>query len=103
MKRRELLQVLAAAPLAFAQTPHGFIKSICSIIFSAGQPVTEYFGAIKNAGFDGIELRTAEDIPLDATDDQLNRIRDAAEKAKVAIATLWVSEPLQSNPLNSPS
>jgi len=49
MNRRELLQALAAAPLAFAQTPHGFIKSICSIVFPAGQPVTEYFGAVKNA------------------------------------------------------
>jgi len=47
-------------------------------------------------------LRTVDDIPLDANDDQLSRIGKPPKKAKVAIATLWVSEPLQSNPLNSP-
>lgn len=103
MKRRDLLKALAAAPLALAQTPHGFIKSICSIVFPAAQPVPEYFAAVKNAGFDAIELRTVNDIPLESTGDQLNRVREAAEKAKVEIATLWVSEPLHSNPLNSPS
>ena len=57
---------------------------------------------VKNHGFEGIELRIGEDIPLDTTADDARRIGDAARNAGVSVVSLWVSQPLHASPLNSP-
>jgi L-ribulose-5-phosphate 3-epimerase len=104
MTRREAL----ALPLAAAALPAGtqssprFVKGICSIIFPAEMPRAECFAQAKSAGFDAIELAVGADLPLDISHDDARRLADAAEKAGIRIATLWVSEPLHRNPLNSP-
>src|ERR1035441_8411781 len=104
MTRRELLAVpLAAASFsARAQSGPRFTKGICSIIFPREMPRPECFAQAKSAGFDAIELSVGTDIPLDISPDDARRMSDAAEKAGIRIATLWVSEPLHQNPLNAP-
>jgi hexulose-6-phosphate isomerase len=92
-----------ARPITSAPDPHGFVKSICSVIFPDNMPVVEYFPRVKSAGFDGVELRLGQDIKVDAAPDTLSAIRDASTKAQVAIASIWVSEPLSEAPLNHPS
>lgn len=101
MKRREFLAAAGAA--AAAPLPSGqFVKSICSVIFPRSMPLADCFKKAKSAGFDGIEIRMGDEITLDSTPEQLQRIGDAAREAGIAIASLWVSEPLGANPLNSP-
>ena len=80
-----------------------FTKSICSIIFPADQPIEASFGQAKAAGFDAMELRIGRDVPLNSADPDLRKIADAARQSGIAIATLWVSEPLHENPLNHDS
>lgn len=104
MTRREIL----AAPLAIAatrvlaQSQPRFVKGICSIIFPKELPRAECFAQAKSAGFDAVELAIGADVPLDISRDDARRMGEAAEKAGIRIATLWVSEPLHQNPLNSP-
>ena len=50
-----------------------------------------------------MELRIGANVPLDASAADLQKIAEAARRAGITIATLWVSEPLQRNPLNSDS
>ncbi len=104
MTRREALAVplAAAAFSARAQSNPRFVKGICSIIFPREMPRAECFVQAKSAGFDAIELSVGADVPLDISHDDARRMADAAEKAGIKIATLWVSEPLHQNPLNSP-
>jgi hexulose-6-phosphate isomerase len=104
MTRRDLLAVplAAAAFSARAQSVPRFTKGICSIIFPREMPRAECFVQAKSAGFDAIELAIGADLPLDIGRDDARRLADAAEKAGIRIATLWVSEPLHQNPLNSP-
>jgi hexulose-6-phosphate isomerase len=101
MTRREAL-VLPFAAVASAQSPPRFTKGICSVIFPNDLPRAECFAQAKSAGFDAIELAIGTDVPLDIGHDDARRLADAAEKAGIHIATLWVSEPLHQNPLNSP-
>jgi L-ribulose-5-phosphate 3-epimerase len=103
MNRRELLALpLAAAYSASAQSSPRFTKGICSVIFPKEMPRAECFAQAKSAGFDAIELAIGTDLALDATRDDVRRLADSAHKAGLQIATLWVSEPLHQNPLNSP-
>jgi len=103
MNRRTFLAAGAAmagvpaVPAASSQ----FTKSICSVIFPPSMPLNECFRQAKNAGFDGVEVRMGE-VTLSSTQDELKRLADTAEKAHVAIVSLWVSDPLSANPLNSP-
>jgi L-ribulose-5-phosphate 3-epimerase len=99
MKRREFLAA-AAAP-AFASGAR-FTKSICSVIFPPGTPLAECFRRAKDAGFDAIEIRTAEEVSLDSTPDQMKRLGDDARKTGIALASMWVSKPLADTPINSP-
>jgi L-ribulose-5-phosphate 3-epimerase len=107
MNRRHFLNSAAAVAISSrakaSPDAHGFVKSICSVIFPPDKPVLEYFTAAKDAGFDGVELRFGQDIAVDASGDTLARIRESANKAGVAIASIWVSEPLSASPLNDPS
>ena len=65
-------------------------------------PRAECFVQAKSAGFDAMEVAIGPDIPLDVSRDDARRLAESAEKAGIRIATLWVSEPLHQNPLNSP-
>jgi len=94
--------MLSPAAMAAQPSSSRFIKGICGIVFPKQMPVTDYFAAAKKAGFDAIELRLGAGLPIDAPTEQWDRFRDAAEKAKVLIVSVWVSEPLSANPLNSP-
>jgi L-ribulose-5-phosphate 3-epimerase len=104
MTRRDILAapLMAAAVSASAQSSPRFTKGICSIIFPREMPRPECFAAAKSAGFDAMEIAIGPDIPLEASHDDAGRMADAAEKAGIKIVTLWVSEPLHANPLNSP-
>jgi L-ribulose-5-phosphate 3-epimerase len=104
MTRREILAapLAVAATSALAQSQPRFLKGICSIIFPKELPRAECFAQAKSAGFDAVELAVGSDLPLDISRDDARRLGEAAEKAGVRIATLWVSEPLHQNPLNSP-
>src|SRR5262245_30102369 len=104
MTRRELLAgSLAAAPIcARAQSGPRFTKGICSVIFPREMPRAECFVQAKSAGFDAMEVAIGPDIALDASRDDVRRFADGADKAGIKIATLWASEPLLRNPINSP-
>lgn len=103
MTRRDVLAMpLAAAVSARAQKSSSrFTKGICSIIFPKEMPRVECFAQAKSAGFDAIELAIGTDMPLDISRDDARRLAEAAEKAGICIATLWVAEPLHRDPLNS--
>ncbi len=100
MTRRELLALAVAAPVA-AQSPSRFTKGICSIIFPREMPRPECFAQAKASGFDAMELAIGPDLPLDVSRDDARRLADAAEKAGIRIATLWISDALHQNPLNA--
>jgi hexulose-6-phosphate isomerase len=103
MTRRELLAapLAAAAFSARAQSGPHFTKGICSIIFPKEMPRPECFAQAKSAGFDAVEVAIGTDLTLDTSRDEARRMADAADKAGIRIATLWVSEPLHQNPLNA--
>ncbi len=101
LTRRQAILQSVGSLLAAPPPSSRFTKSICSIIFPEQMPLVARFPLVKNAGFDGVEIRLGEDIPLAATRDDAQRIGDAAHKAGIAIASLWVSQPLAANPLNS--
>lgn len=103
MNRRQVLALpLAAALSAQAQSSPRFTKGICSIIFPKDMPRPECFAQAKSAGFDAVEIAVGTDLSLDISHDDARRMADAAAKAGIQIATLWVSEPLHQNPLNAP-
>ncbi|HEY2018190.1 MAG TPA: sugar phosphate isomerase/epimerase family protein [Bryobacteraceae bacterium] len=102
MTRRQVLAApLAAAAYAAPQSSARFVKGICSIIFPKEMPRAECFVQARSAGFDAIELAIGTDFPLDISRDDARRMADAAAKAGIRIATIWVSEPLHQNPLNA--
>ena len=103
MTRREAIALpLAAACGARAQAGPQFIKSICSIIFPKEMPRPACFAAANSAGFDAMELAIGPDLPLEVSHDEARRLGDAARKAGIRIATVWVSDALHANPLNAP-
>jgi hexulose-6-phosphate isomerase len=89
------------APQSIAPSSPRFVKGICSIIFPKELPRPECFKQAKSAGFDAIELAIGPDFPLDISHDDARRMADAADKAGIRIATLWISEALHQNPLNA--
>jgi L-ribulose-5-phosphate 3-epimerase len=97
MTRRQF--ALSAA--AFQPSSTRFEKGICSVIFPDAMPVEDYFAAARNAGFAGVELPLGNAIAMDVSAERLDRIAEAAGKAKCSIVSLWLSGPLSSNPLNS--
>ncbi|MGI8742709.1 MAG: sugar phosphate isomerase/epimerase family protein [Bryobacteraceae bacterium] len=103
MTRRDLLvaaSAAAASPATPAPTPR-FVKGICSVIFPKDQTRPEAFAQAKSAGFDAVEVAIGNDFPLDISHDDARRFGDAAHKAGITIATIWASQPLSANPLNS--
>ncbi len=105
MDRRTFLAggaALAAAGSTSAAGSGQFRKSIAAVIFPRDMPIEEQFRRAKDAGFEGIELRMAEQVNINTPRDQFERWGEAARKTGITIVSLWVSEPLSSNPLNSP-
>jgi L-ribulose-5-phosphate 3-epimerase len=100
LNRRQVLVGLAGAAAGAAQSGPRFRKSICSTALPPKMPVAEKFAAVKAAGFEGIELRMGDEIPVESTPDELARLADAAQKAGVTVVSLWGSSPLQKVPLN---
>ena len=104
MNRRAFLASavsVASAVRPAAAAPSRFTKSICSIIFPGELPLAEKFQQARNAGFEGIELRLGQEIRMDSSPDDIQRIRDAAHQAGIRIASVWASQPESQNPLNS--
>ena len=99
MTRRTVLAALSAAALVAAEPK--YVKGICSIIFPNDVPLTVKFRRAKAAGFSAMELRIGDEIPLSTSAAELRGIARAASDEGVRIATLWASQPLHSNPLNS--
>jgi len=97
--RRTVLAALPAAALVAAEPK--YVKGICSIIFPNDVPLTVKFRRAKAAGFSAMELRIGDEIPLSTSAAELRGIARAASDEGVRIATLWASQPLHSNPLNS--
>ena len=102
MNRREFF--LAPIAAAAQNASPRFIKSICSTIFPNSMPLAEKFASAKSAGFDAIELRFGDEIALNSAVDDVKRAGEAAEKARVTIASLWVSDglALKGAALNNP-
>jgi len=65
-------------------------------------PMAEKFRQVKSAGFEAIEVRFGDEISPSLGADDVKRIGDAAHEAGIQIASMWVSGPFRSNPLNSP-
>ncbi|MEK7407246.1 MAG: sugar phosphate isomerase/epimerase family protein [Acidobacteriota bacterium] len=101
VNRREFAAAVVGAATAPAAPPQ-FIKGICAGIFPKAMPLEERLKQTKNAGFDGIEVPFGELIPLETTQEQAKRIVDTARKSGVALVSVWASQALASNPLNSP-
>ena len=107
MNRRNFIAASVAAAASSGAAPAApagqrFIKSICSVIFRPGTPLAECFTRAHDAGFEAIEIRMSEEVSLDSTPDQMKRLADDASRARVSIASMWVSKPLSENPINSP-
>jgi L-ribulose-5-phosphate 3-epimerase len=103
MTRRQVLAapLAVAAVSASAQASPRFTKGICSVIFPKDLPRSECFTQARSAGFDAIELSIGPDFPLDISHDDARRMAEAADKAGIRIATLWISDALHQNPLNA--
>lgn len=71
-------------------------------MFPSQMPVTEKFKQAKNAGFDAIELRFGEEISPSLSADEVKRIGDAAHRAGIEIASMWMGGAFRTNPINSP-
>src|SRR3954452_3411486 len=104
MNRRAFLTAAVSVPtmaVRAAAAQSRFTKSICSVIFPADLPVPEKFRQARAAGFEGIEMRLGQEIRMDSSPDDINRIGDAARQAGIRIASIWASQPESQDPLNS--
>jgi hexulose-6-phosphate isomerase len=106
MTRRAFAAVLASA--AYPQRSRAaemagsrFMKGICAGIFPPTMPYAERCRRAKAAGFNAIELPLSGELKLSTPADEVKRLGEAAAKAGVYVASLWVS-PLAEFPLNSP-
>jgi len=105
MNRRSFLASavpVANSVLPLAAASSRFTKSICSIIFPNALPPADKFRQAKSAGFDAIEMRLGQEIPMESSPDDVKRMGDAAHAAGIQIASVWASQPESRNPLNSP-
>ncbi len=104
LNRRQFAAATVATGLvanAVGEQSPGFVKGICAGIFPSGMPYGQRCLEAKNAGFDAIEFQMTGELAPEVPLDEVKRIGEAAHKAGITVASLWVS-PLASNPLNSP-
>ncbi len=91
----------AVTRTAVAAESARFVKGICAGIFPPGMSNAERCRKAKNAGFDAIEFQMSGELGPETSEDQVKQVGEAAHRAGVTIASLWVS-PLAATPLNSP-
>jgi len=103
MNRREFLGVSASAALPQPSGSRFFKKGIWSLGFPRSWSYAECFRQIRNAGFEGFDIRLGDEIKLSSTPDEVKRVADQARKAGVTIVSMYVAEGLNDNPLNHPS
>lgn len=103
MNRREFLGVSASAALSQPSGSSFFKKGIWSLGFPRSWPYAECFRQIRNAGFEGFDIRLGDEIKLSSTPDDVRRVADQARKAGVTIVSMYLAEGLNDNPLNHPS
>jgi hexulose-6-phosphate isomerase len=102
LNRREILAGLAgAAASASGETVPRFRKSITSVALPPKIPLAEKFKIAKANGFEGVELRMADELALDSSPDDLSRLADAARENGITVVSVWDSSPLSKAPLNS--
>lgn len=90
--RRDLLAQATVATVR--ANPQRFVKGICAALFPASVSYADCMKQARNAGFDAVELRLgARELPLDCTLDAARRLADAADAARVEIASLWALTP----------
>jgi hexulose-6-phosphate isomerase len=99
--RRAFAGALSSAVLLGQSGGARFTKGICAGIFPSKMPYGERCSLAKAAGFDAIEFPLSGELKLSSTAEEVKRLGDAARKAGVQVASLWVS-PLAATPLNSP-
>lgn len=100
MNRRTFL--VSSAAVAAAAAGDRFRKGICNVIFPPAMSVEDTISSAREAGFSGIEVRLGGPLGIDASPDQLKRVRDASRKHQVEIVSVWPSQLLNSQPLNHP-
>ncbi|MEK7407930.1 MAG: sugar phosphate isomerase/epimerase family protein [Acidobacteriota bacterium] len=101
MNRREFVGMAAAG---LTQSAEGrFKKGIWCFAFPQEMPYAECFRRLRNAGFEGFDIRLGDEIKLSSTPDQVKRVAEQARKAGVTIISMYVAEGLNDNPLNDPS
>jgi hexulose-6-phosphate isomerase len=107
--RRPARRTVAAALAALALGPRDaagqgggrLVTGVCAGIFPPGMAYAQRCRQAKAAGFDAIEFPLGGELTLSSTPDEVKRLGEAASRAGVQVASLWVS-PLASTPLNSP-
>lgn len=109
MNRREFFNTSLAGSMAVAAATQGaqaagnvsaFRKGICSINFDSKKPLAVCFREAKAAGFEGMEIALGEQVGLGTSSDDLNRIREGADKLGLTIVSVWVSGVISQTPLN---
>ncbi len=102
MNRREFAAALTGATFWQASASR-FRKGIWCMAFPATMPYTECFRRLRNAGFEGLDIRLGDEVKLSSSADQLKRLAEQARQAGVTIVSMYVAEGLNNNPLNHPS
>ena len=101
MTRRDVLAMPLAAAVSAMRSPLPVYQGNLLHHLPEGDASPECFAQAKSAGFDAIEVAIGTDLPWTSATTTPVAWRDAADKAGIRIATLWVSEPLHQNPLNA--
>jgi hexulose-6-phosphate isomerase len=95
--------MLAVSSIASAKDDtKRFKKGITSGSFAKERPLPDCFADAKAAGFEGVEIALGRQVTLDTPDDELKRLRDAAERNGISIVDVWVSGAIAQTPLNHP-
>jgi hexulose-6-phosphate isomerase len=106
VNRREFskaaLAPVLASGLGLAQTgSKRFRKGITMGSFAKGKPLADCFAEAKSLGFEGVEISLGGQVKLETPDDELKRLRGAAEKNGITIVNVWVSGAIANTPLNA--
>lgn len=98
---RTAIAALGTLSTACAQPEKGrFRKGITLGSFPKGKPLPDCFAEAKSKGFEGVELALGDQVNLTTSDDDLKRLREAAEKSGITIVNVWVSGAIAKTPLN---
>ena len=104
MNRRQFVAASMAGSLGLLAHETGnarFQKGITLGSFPKGRPLADCFAQAKQAGFTGVEISLGDQVHLETADDELKRVREAADRNGIAIVDLWVSGAIAQTPLNA--